>query len=82
MGFHHSNTSFQNTQDLQDTVDKYESLQMPIESIGNDINMNDQNRAFTVNTAFKDILEFVRKLHNPDLKYNMYFIGTVIPAFI
>ena len=53
---------------------------MPLESIGTDVNINDQNEAFTVNSNFAGLKDFVHKLHNPDLNYNMFYITTIVPA--
>lgn len=62
-------------------VNNYTKQLMPIDAIGTGIQMSDNGKAFTINTAFSDIRSFINDLHDDSQGYNMNFVATIIPAF-
>ena len=70
LGFHQCSWQYNNTEDLIGVVDRYQSLNYPIDTIWSDIMYMDRYIDFTVDTTeFKGIKEYVDTLHKEDMHF-------------
>ena len=70
LGWHQSKYGYNNTQDLRDSMQKYLSYELPIDSQWTDIDIMDSFKLFTVDqNRFGDILEFVNSIHYQGVKF-------------
>ena len=80
MGLIYSGINWNQTSELKKVADGFKAAEIPLDTIGADMEITKNNEIFTVNDNFKDLGTLVDTLHNPSAGYNMHFITTIIPT--